>query len=215
MQHRFNLCIKTKQDVRPRTLKQDSDITMDGAYNLLSEFLIEVKLAEEQGKISQIATGSAGHKRSLLPMMNMSKLVKEWFTNARARWQNSIVHSFRAYSEFCPLFVVSWSLGPPKKGTTSGLFSGGQSISRVIGCQGEKAWLVPKHFFPGFKTISERWSLSELKCPCHFLCMQTRGGSRRSETRTCNQGRLDQLSPFRPEMYVWQDGKEWPRTHMH
>ena len=88
MQHRLNLCIKTKQNVHPRTLVafvietlsaviqydqtigntwdslyakhqlRDSDITLDRVYSMLSEFLIELKLNEEQKKITQIVTFS-------------------------------------------------------------------------------------------------------------------------------------------------------------
>ena len=88
MQHRINLWIKTKQNVHPRTLVtfvietlsavtqnyrtisniwdilytkhqlQDSDITLDRVYNMISEFLIELKLNEEQEKIMQIVTGA-------------------------------------------------------------------------------------------------------------------------------------------------------------
>ena len=86
MQHRLNLRIKIKQNVHPRTLAacanetlsavtqyyrtigsirdslynehqlSDSDITLDRICSMLSEFLIEVKLSEEQGKITQIVT---------------------------------------------------------------------------------------------------------------------------------------------------------------
>ena len=95
-QRRLNLCIKTRQDARPRTLvasvtqslgavahyhrtigntwdslynkrqMRDPDITLDRVYNMLSEFLTEVKhsrglqLSEEQGRIAQIATGANG-----------------------------------------------------------------------------------------------------------------------------------------------------------
>ena len=82
MQHRLNLCIKTRQSVHPRTIVafvietmngitqyyrtggnicdtpyskhqlRDSDITLDRVYNMLSEFLIELKLNEEQDKIT-------------------------------------------------------------------------------------------------------------------------------------------------------------------
>ena len=88
MQHRLNLCIKTRQNVHPRTLVafvietlsaviqyyptigniwdslyakhqiRDSDITLDRVYTMLSEFLIELKLNEEHEKITQIVTGS-------------------------------------------------------------------------------------------------------------------------------------------------------------
>ena len=37
---------------------RDSDITLDRVYSMLSEFLIELKLNEEQEKITQIVTGS-------------------------------------------------------------------------------------------------------------------------------------------------------------
>ena len=90
MQHRLNLCIKTKQNVHPQTLiafaietvsgitqyyrtigniwdtlyskhqLRDSDITLDRVYAMLSEFLIELKLNEEQEKITQIVTGNSG-----------------------------------------------------------------------------------------------------------------------------------------------------------
>ena len=90
MQHRLNLCIKTKQNVHPRTIVafvnetlsgvtqcyrtvgniwdslyskhqlRESNITLDRVYTMLAEFLIELKLNEEQGKITQIVTGSNG-----------------------------------------------------------------------------------------------------------------------------------------------------------
>ena len=89
-QHRLNLCIKTRQNVHPRALfafvigtmngitqycraigniwdtlyskdqLRDSDITLDRVYATLSEFLIELKLNEEQEKINQIVTGNSG-----------------------------------------------------------------------------------------------------------------------------------------------------------
>ena len=85
-QHRLNLCIKTKQNVHPRTLLafanetfipvlqnvgnvwdalyakhqlRDSDITLDRIHVMLSEFLIEAKLSDERGKITQIVTGAS------------------------------------------------------------------------------------------------------------------------------------------------------------
>ena len=82
MQHQLNLCIKTNQSVHPRTLVafvietlsaviqyhrtigkakhqlRDSDITLDRVYTMISEFLIELRLNEEQEKIMQIVTGS-------------------------------------------------------------------------------------------------------------------------------------------------------------
>ena len=90
MQHRLNLCKKTKQNVHPRALVafvietlrlsafiqyyrtigsiwdslyakhqlRDSDIALDRIYSMLSEFLIELKLNEEQEKITQIVTSS-------------------------------------------------------------------------------------------------------------------------------------------------------------
>ena len=89
MQHRLNLCIKTKQNVHPRTIvafvnetlsgitqyyrtvvnvwdniyaKQlrESNITLDRVYTMLAEFVIELKLHEEQDKVAQIVTGSSG-----------------------------------------------------------------------------------------------------------------------------------------------------------
>ena len=88
MQHRLNLCIKTKQTVHPRTVvafvtdtmsgithyyrtvgnvwdslfvkhqMRDSNLTLERVYAMLAEFLIELKLHEEQDKIAQIVTGS-------------------------------------------------------------------------------------------------------------------------------------------------------------
>ena len=90
MQHRLNLFIKTKQHVHPRTVVafvndtlsgvtqyyrtvsniwdslyskhqlRDSNITPDRVYVMLAEFLIELKLNEEQDKITQIVTRSNG-----------------------------------------------------------------------------------------------------------------------------------------------------------
>ena len=90
MQHRLNLCIKTKQNVHPRTIVafvndtlsgvtqyyrtvgniwdslyskhqlRESNITLDRVYVMLAEFLIELKLHEEQDKLIQIVTGSNG-----------------------------------------------------------------------------------------------------------------------------------------------------------
>ena len=89
MQHRrrrLNLCIKTKQNVHPRTTVafvndtlsgitqyyrtvgniwdslygkhqlRESNITLDRVYAMLAEFLMELKLQEEQDKIAQIVT---------------------------------------------------------------------------------------------------------------------------------------------------------------
>ena len=39
---------------------RDSDVNINRVYNTLSEFLIEVKLTEQQDKIAQIVTDSAG-----------------------------------------------------------------------------------------------------------------------------------------------------------
>ena len=39
---------------------RESNITLDRVYNMLAQFLIELKLNEEQDKISQIVTGSSG-----------------------------------------------------------------------------------------------------------------------------------------------------------
>ena len=90
MQHRLSLCIKTKQNVHPRTIVafvnetlsgvtpyyrtvgniwdslyskhqlRESNITLHRVYTMLAEFLIELKLNEEQDKITQIVTGSNG-----------------------------------------------------------------------------------------------------------------------------------------------------------
>ena len=90
MQHRLNLCIKTKQNMQPRTIVafvndtlsgvtqyyrtvgniwdslyskhqlRESNITLDRVYIMLAEFLIELKLNEEQDKITQIVTKSNG-----------------------------------------------------------------------------------------------------------------------------------------------------------
>ena len=89
MQHRLSLCIKTKQNVRPRTVVafvnetlssitqyyrtvgniwdnlyskhqlRESNLTLERVYAMLAEFLIELKLHEEQDKIAQIVTGSS------------------------------------------------------------------------------------------------------------------------------------------------------------
>ena len=89
MQHRLNLRIKTKQNVHPRTIValvnytlsgitqyfrtvgniwgslyvkhqlRESNVTLDRVYAMLAEFLIELKLHEEQDKIAQIITGSS------------------------------------------------------------------------------------------------------------------------------------------------------------
>ena len=89
MQHRLNLCIKTKPNVHPRTVVAfvndilsgitqyyrtvgnicdslygkhqlcDSNLTLERVYTMLAEFLIELKLHEEQDKIAQIVTGSS------------------------------------------------------------------------------------------------------------------------------------------------------------
>ena len=85
MQHRLNLCIKTKQNVHPRTIVafvndtlsgitqyyctvgniwdslyakhqlRESNITLYRVYAMLAEFLTELKLHEEQDKIAKIA----------------------------------------------------------------------------------------------------------------------------------------------------------------
>ena len=89
MQRQLNLCIKTKQNVHPRTIVafvndtlsgitqyyravgniwdslyakhqlRESNITLDRVYAMLAEFLIELKLHEEQDKIAQIVAGSS------------------------------------------------------------------------------------------------------------------------------------------------------------
>ena len=88
MQHRLNLCMKTGQQVHPRTIitfvqevlsgitqyyrtvgniwdslylkhqLRESNLTLDRVYAMLAEFLIELRLHEEQDKITQIVTGS-------------------------------------------------------------------------------------------------------------------------------------------------------------
>ena len=90
MQHRLSLCIKTKQNVHPRTIVafvnetlsgiaqyyrtvgnvwdslyakhqlRESSITLDRVHTMLAEFLIELKLHEEQDQIAQIVSGSSG-----------------------------------------------------------------------------------------------------------------------------------------------------------
>ena len=89
MQHRLNLCMKTGQQVHPRTIitfvqevlsgitqyyrtvgniwdnlylkhqLRESNLTLKRVYAMLAEFLIELRLHEEQDKIAQIVTGSS------------------------------------------------------------------------------------------------------------------------------------------------------------
>ena len=89
MQHRLNLCIKTRQNVHPRPIiafvqkvlsgitqyyrtvgniwdslytkhqLRESSLTLERVYAMLAEFLIELKLHEEQDKIAQTVTGSS------------------------------------------------------------------------------------------------------------------------------------------------------------
>ena len=89
MQHRLSLCMKTGQQVHPRTIitfvqevlsgitqyyrtvgniwdtlylkhqLRESNLTLDRVYAMLAEFLIELRLHEEQDKITQIVTGSS------------------------------------------------------------------------------------------------------------------------------------------------------------
>ena len=89
MQHRLNLCMKTGQQVHPRTIitfvqevlsgitqyyrtvgniweslylkhqLRDSNLTIERVYAMLAEFLIELRSHEEQDKIVQIVTGSS------------------------------------------------------------------------------------------------------------------------------------------------------------
>ena len=89
MQHRLSLCIKTKQNVHPRTVvafvnetlssiaqyyrtvgsiwdslygkhqMRESNLTLERVYAMLAEFLIELKLHEEQDKIAQTVTRSS------------------------------------------------------------------------------------------------------------------------------------------------------------
>ena len=53
----------TRDNLYPKHHMRDSDISVNHAHNynnILSEFLIEVKLTEEQDEIAQIVAGSAG-----------------------------------------------------------------------------------------------------------------------------------------------------------
>ena len=89
MQHRLNLCTKTGQQVHPRTIitfvqevlsgitqcyrtvgntwdslylkhqLRESNLTLERVYAMLAEFLIELRLHEEQDKIAQIVTGAS------------------------------------------------------------------------------------------------------------------------------------------------------------
>ena len=75
MQHRLRLCIKARQNVHPRTIVaivneyyrtvgniwdslyskhqlRESNITLDRVYTMLAEFLIELKLNEQQDQIT-------------------------------------------------------------------------------------------------------------------------------------------------------------------
>ena len=45
---------------------RESNITLDRVYVMLAEFLIELKLNEEQDKINQIVTGSNGAAKHAL-----------------------------------------------------------------------------------------------------------------------------------------------------
>ena len=89
MQHRLNLCMKTGQQVHPRTVitfvqevlsgitqyyrtvgniwdtlylkhqLRESNLTLDRVYAMQAEFLIELRLHEEHNKITQVVTGSS------------------------------------------------------------------------------------------------------------------------------------------------------------
>ena len=89
MQHRLNLCMKTGQQVHPRTIVtfvqealsgitqyyrtvgniwdslylkhqlRESNLTLERVYATLAEFLIELRLHEEQEKTAQVVTGSS------------------------------------------------------------------------------------------------------------------------------------------------------------
>ena len=89
MQHRLNLCMKTGQQVHPRTVitfvqevlsgitqyyrtvgnlwdslylkhqLRESNLTLERVYAMLAEFLIELRLHKDQDKIAQIVTGSS------------------------------------------------------------------------------------------------------------------------------------------------------------
>ena len=89
IQHRLNLCMKTGQQVHPRTIitfvhevlnvitqyyrtvgniwdslylkhqLRESNLTLQRVYAMLAEFLIELRLHDEQDKIAQIVTGSS------------------------------------------------------------------------------------------------------------------------------------------------------------
>ena len=120
MQHRLNLRIKTKQNnLHPQTLvafvteslsaiihyhrtignmrdnlynkhqMRDSDI-MDRVYNMLSEFLIEVKLSEEQDKTAQTVTGANGTQMKPTTYdeyVNASKGKVQKVKGERLRWK--------------------------------------------------------------------------------------------------------------------------------
>ena len=105
MQHRLNLCMKTGQQVHPRTILtfvqevpsgitqyyrtvgniwdslylkhqlRESNLTLERVYAMLAEFLIELRLHEEQEKIAQIVTGSSSTV-STLCMKNTSMPAK-------------------------------------------------------------------------------------------------------------------------------------------
>ena len=89
MQHRLNLCMKTGQQVHPCTVitfvqevlsgitqyyrtvgniwdslylkhqLRESNLTLERVYSMLAEFLIELRLHEEQDKIAQTVTGTS------------------------------------------------------------------------------------------------------------------------------------------------------------
>ena len=55
---------------------RESNITLDRVYTMLAEFLIELKLNEEQNKIAQIVTGSGSTVKNSVCMTSTSMLVK-------------------------------------------------------------------------------------------------------------------------------------------
>ena len=117
MQHRLNLCMKTGQQVHPRTIitfvqevlsgitqyyrtvgniwdtlylkhqLRESNLTLDRVYAMLAEFLIELRLHEEQDRITQIVTGSSTSVRmpSGMSLREHGKNLNGKMINARLR----------------------------------------------------------------------------------------------------------------------------------
>ena len=121
MQHRLNLCMKTGQQVHPRTIitfvqevlsgitqyyrtvgniwdsshlkhqLRESNLTLDRVYAMLAEFLIELRLHEEQDKITQIVTTRPS---STACMMSTSMPAKgRCLPRVRASNEKAKVHS--------------------------------------------------------------------------------------------------------------------------